>query len=178
MKRLFLAFGVLLLIGAIGAAVWLRANRLDLAASRDLQKFASSNSSALYTHYPQLIDLIAADPDLAARVERVHLSVGSFDTSAFNGRDFSSLKDLPNLRVIEVTYAYNTDRFMPTVNSISTLRSAMFAYCAPREAWMDSLDSPSLRNLHIHDHSDDMPEQALERLSLRMPHCEIKITSD
>ncbi len=179
MKRWLATIATLLLCGSIGAAVWLRANRFEIAASSDFRKFAESNSSKLYTYYPQLIDRIAADPDVAARVESVHLSVGDFDDPMYNGRDFSSLKDLPNLHTLDVMYARNTDHFMPIVNSISTLRSAMFAYCTPRDSWVESLNSSSLRKLQIHDYrAEAVSNQAVERLSLRMPNCEVEVTGD
>ena len=177
LRRLIIGSCLLCVIGSAAfvlAIPTLRAIELQSRIDRDLSKYEHSNSSELYTYYPELIDQIVANKELSTRLTSLHLTV-----SDFKNLNFASCTKLPNLTHLEVTYAHNTDLLLPTLNALPNLRTAMFAYCRPIEKWVLGLDNQGLRNLHLHEyHSEAISQQTLDILASRMPECKIRLTSD
>lgn len=179
--KLTLAFSsvVLLVAMLIIAALWVRANRYEMLASADQEKFADSEGEVLSTYYPHLVDRIVQRTDLAERVKAVHLAVSDFRLAEYNGRDFSSLALLPNLTSVECTYSANLAAFVPTLNKISGLNELQLYYCDPIPKTLQELDNSSLREVRIHMYTSvNMPNEVLLDFSQRMPECAIIFTTD
>lgn len=175
-----IAFGLLiLLIGSIAVAVWLRANRYEILANSDLKNFADSDRTELYTFYPHLIDRIADSPGLAERVVVVHLSVSDFKSEEFYDRNFSSLARLPNLTTVECTYSHNVDKFVPTLNLIATLVELRLYYCDPIAQALKALDANSLQSINVHSYNTlVISDDVIDEFEQRMPDCMINFTTD
>ncbi len=177
LRQAFIGSCLILIIGTatyVLGVPTLRAIELQSRIDRDLSRFEQSESSELYTYYPELIDHIVANERLASRLETLHLAV-----SDFRGRNFASCTKLPNLSRLEVTYAHNTDLLLPTINSLPNLKYAMFAYCKPTEKWVLGLSNASLRGLHLHEYQAVAISQQTEDLLIsRMPECKIRVTGD
>lgn len=179
MKRLFATGSVTLLIGLIGFAFWIRQNRYEILADSDLEKFTTSGRNELYTYYPQLIDKIAEDHQLARRVVVVHLSVSNFDSPELGRRGFHALARLPNLKTVECTYSHNVDRLVPTLNQIATLEELHLYYCEPIDQVLSHLDNGSLRSIHVHGYGTiEFPKDITDAFAKRMPECAISFTAD
>lgn len=179
MKRLIIVVGIMVLVGLISTLVWLRVNRYEMLAQSDLDKFAASNSSELYTFYPQLLDKIADNPVLAARVKTVHLTASDFASTEYRGLDFRSLSRFPNLTTIVCTYSHNLDRLVPTLNLLPKLQSLEFHHCDPIITSLEKLRTNSLRTLAIHSFTAvDLPEGIADSCSQNLPNCKITFTTD
>ena len=180
MKRTLAFSSVVLLVAMlIIAALWVRANRYEMLASADQEKFADSEGEVLSTYYPHLVDRIVQRADLAERVTVVHLAVSDFRLAEYNGRDFSSLALLPNLTIVECTYSANLDAFVPTLNKISGLDELQLYYCDPIHKTLQELDNGSLRVVRIHMYTPVViPDEVLRDFSRRMPECAIVCTAD
>lgn len=154
-------------------------NRYEILAYSDLKRFTHSGRDDLYAYYPQLIDKIAARSELAGRVEMVHLSVSDFRSPEYEGRDFSSLASLPNLRTVECTYSHNVDAFTPILNRIASLNEVGLYYCDPIVQTLQDLNNDSLRSIKIHTYKiTEIPDDVLNAFAQRMPECTISVTTD
>jgi hypothetical protein len=179
MKRLIFVVGTTLLVGLISALVCVPANRYETLAQSDLKQFAASNRSELYAFYPQLLDKIADNPVLAARVETVHLTVSDFASTEYRGLDFRCLSRFPNLTTIVCTYSHNLDRLVPTLNLLPKLQSLEFHHCDPIITSLEKLHSDSLRTLAIHSSTAiELPEGLADSCSQSIPNCKITFTTD
>lgn len=157
----------------------MRSNRYEILANSDVKKFAHSGRDELYAFYPQLIDRIAERPELAERIEMVHLSVSDFLSPEYEGHDFSSLAFLANLTTVECTYSHNLDAFTPTLNQIATLNEVRLYYCEPIAPTLQDLDNDSLRSIKVHTYkTPEIPDDVLSAFAQRMPECTINFTID
>ena len=144
--------------------------RVELAycIERDYQALRESDRSKLYAYYPEILDRVVADAELAERIKVVCLS------STQNG-DYSALARFPNIVEVQVMYAHDVDRIVPIINQLPSLKTASFAYCRSTQKWLDGLNNPSLRSLQIHGYNSDVDVEVCQK---NMPSCTIKITND
>jgi hypothetical protein len=151
----------------------LRRAELSRRTEADYRKFVESGSDQIYSYYPELFDRISADQNVANRIRLVHL------TGVDSSGDYSSLGRLPNVEAIEVTYAHEVRSVVPAINTMPSLKRAMFYYCGQTEVWLRELNSPTLEIVKIHVYqAQQVSPDDVEACQAKMPSCRISVTED
>jgi hypothetical protein len=151
----------------------LRRAELSRRTEADYRKFVESGSDQIYSYYPELFDRISADQNVANRIRLVHL------TGVDSSGDYSSLGRLPNVEAIEVTYAHEVRSVVPAINTMPSLKRAMFYYCGQTEVWLRELNSPTLEIVKIHVYqAQQVSADDVEACQAKMPSCRIFVTED
>ncbi len=170
----FIAFFAFVVIGLVIARPYLLKMSARSHAEKDYRKLVDEDKTEIYTHYPELIERVVADIRFAATITKVHLS-------GPNGAnmDFESLRSLPNLSIVEITYGHQIDTIISVLNSISGLREVKFYCCGNPETILAAINNTHLTGLRIHSfqpskNADQLLLQARERL----PKCTIALTKD
>ncbi len=139
----------------------------------DFRKIAEARSTTVSTYYPELIERLSSDEQVAKRIIEVHLS-GNLSSPRY-----SHLMRLPNVEKIEIMYSSDVDKIVPTVNRMTSLKTAAFAYCDPSDSWLPELNNASLRGLHLHGYQRSFFNASLvASCQTNMPNCTITVTSD
>ena len=175
--RIAICFIALIALGVI-ALVIARPYLLKMAARSHAeevyQRLVSESKTEIVVSYPELIERIVMDKPFAATITTVHLSGPNGATM-----DFASLRGLPNLATVEVTYGYRVESLLPTLNKQEKLREVKFYCCGPPELILQSIDNVGLTLLTIHTYQPLTDSDQLVRESMdRLPNCTIKLTND
>ncbi len=143
-------------------------------ADRNYQRLVSEEKTEVYVASPELIERIVMDKPFAATITKVHLSGPNGGTM-----DFASLRGLPNLSTLEVTYGHQIEPLLPIVNTMLALTDMRFYYCGAPEIILQSIDNASLTSLAIHSYQPlTDAEQLIDETKDRLPNCTIKLTND
>ena len=175
--RLAICFFLLFAFG-IAALVIARPYLLKMPAKsqaeREYHRLVSEAKSEISVGSPELIERIVMDKSFAATITTVHLSGPDGGTM-----DFASLRGLPNLATLEVTYGHRIETLLPTLNKLEALREVKFYCCGTPEMILQSIDNARLTLLTIHSFQPTTnADQLVNETKDRMPNCSIKLTSD
>ena len=175
--RIAICFLALITLGGIALVVsrpYLLKMSARSYAERDYQRLVSEAKTEIYVCTPELIERIVVDKSFAETITTVHLSGPNGATM-----NFASLRDLPNLATLEVTYGYRIQTLVPTLNTMAALREARFYYCGEPEMILESIDNTSLTRLTIHSFQPSTNvDQLVRKTKDRLPNCTINLTSD
>ncbi|MCE3019137.1 MAG: hypothetical protein ACK56W_13685 [Pirellula sp.] len=175
--RIAICFFALIALGGIALVIshpYLPKMTARSYAERDYQRLVSEGKTEVYVASPELIERIVKDKPFAAKITTVHLSGPNGGTM-----DFASLRDLPNLSTLEVTYGHQIETLLPTINTMGALRDVRFYYCGVPEIILQSTDNVSLTSLAIHSYQPLTDADQLVRETMdRLPNCTIKLTND
>jgi hypothetical protein len=143
-------------------------------AEKDFRKIVSDGATEVFVGYPELVDRIVKDEDLSRSITKVHL-VGPNGANS----NFDSLRFLPHLTEVEVTYGHGVDKIVPTLNSIVGLTTARFYYCGQLELVLNHIDNQKLSRIVIHMYQPSNDADRLTKAMLeRLPNCSVEITND
>ncbi len=138
----------------------------------DYRKFADSGSTEIYSSYPEVLDRISADQNVATRIRFVHLS------GVESGNDYSALSRLPNVEEIEILYAAEVRSAIPAINTMPSLKRATFYRCGDTGALLRELNNPSLEVVEIHTSQARVSDDDVRTCQAKMPSCSIFVTKD
>ncbi len=170
----FIALIALGVIALVNARPYLLKMSARSYAERDYQRLVSKAKPVIYVGTPELVERIVMDKSFAATITTVHLSGPDGGTM-----DFASLRGLPNLATLEVTYGHRIETLLPTLNKLEALREVKFYCCGTPEMILQSIDNARLTLLTIHSFQPTTnADQLVNETKDRMPNCSIKLTSD
>ena len=143
-------------------------------AEKDYLRLVSEANTEIYVGSPELIDRIVKDKRFAESITKVHL-VGPDGKSM----DFASLRELPNLASVDISYCHGVETVIPTLNKMTSLKEVKFFLCFPNEMILQTIDSTSLIEIAIYSHRPwPNADEQVNITRDRLPNCTIRLTND